>query len=89
MSPPKPSDSFKYKTLTVLSESEPPDYASLKLLQQQINANAMAVHSSQGDENNITLPKHIVPSSKQISMPKHTVPRNPCQMKQHQNAHSH
>jgi hypothetical protein len=88
MSPPKPSDSFEYKTLTVLSESEPPDYASLKLLQQQINANAMAVYSSQGDENNITLPKHIVPSSKQIPMPKHTVPRNPCQKEQHQYVYS-
>jgi hypothetical protein len=33
-----------------LSDSEPPDYASLKLLQLQINANAMTVHSSRGDE---------------------------------------
>jgi hypothetical protein len=49
MSPPKPSDSFEYPELKKLSDTEPPDFASLKLLQLQINANAMAVHSTQGD----------------------------------------
>jgi hypothetical protein len=46
---PKPSDSFEYPDLTPLSEAEPPDYDSLQLLQLQINANAMTVHSSKGD----------------------------------------
>jgi hypothetical protein len=49
MSPTKPSDSFEYPDLTPLSEAEPPDYDSLKLLQLQINANAMTVHSSKGN----------------------------------------
>jgi hypothetical protein len=49
MSPPKPSDSFEYPELKKLSDTDPPDFASLKLLQLQINANAMAVHSTHGD----------------------------------------
>ncbi|CAB9528753.1 hypothetical protein SEMRO_2312_G322870.1 [Seminavis robusta] len=48
MSPTTPSDHFTKETLTSIPPDEKPTYATLKIIHQEMNANAMAIPSTNG-----------------------------------------